>query len=130
MPSNESPKKTSTRAKLSPKPRKDNSEQGSVAAKHHRTTKLSVPPEKTEPSDNTPSIKAMTASVGLESMPTAAVIVDSVGVEVPPPAAIRRVVSREQIAELAHSYFVSRGHNHGSHDEDWLRAELELNHRR
>jgi hypothetical protein len=31
-----------------------------------------------------------------------------------------------QIAERAHHYFVERGHRHGSHEEDWLRAEREL----
>jgi len=31
-----------------------------------------------------------------------------------------------EIAERAHGYFVARGHRHGSHEEDWLRAEREL----
>jgi len=34
--------------------------------------------------------------------------------------------SHEEIARLAHQYWVERGHKHGSHEEDWLRAEKEL----
>lgn len=37
-----------------------------------------------------------------------------------------RTVHAHQIAELAYSYWVQRGHNHGSAEEDWLRAEREL----
>lgn len=33
---------------------------------------------------------------------------------------------REQIARLAYSYWVARGFQGGSPDEDWLRAEEEL----
>ena len=35
--------------------------------------------------------------------------------------------THQQIAALAHKYFTERGHGHGSHDADWLRAEKELN---
>ncbi len=42
----------------------------------------------------------------------------------------RAGVTPEDVAELAHSYWVNRGYQHGSHDEDWLRAEKELNSRR
>jgi hypothetical protein len=34
--------------------------------------------------------------------------------------------SREQIAALAYSYWVARGHQGGSPETDWLRAEQEL----
>ena len=34
--------------------------------------------------------------------------------------------THEQIAELAHSYYVSRGSQDGYHEQDWLRAEQEL----
>jgi hypothetical protein len=34
--------------------------------------------------------------------------------------------SREEIALLAYSYWEARGHQGGSPDEDWLRAEQEL----
>lgn len=35
-------------------------------------------------------------------------------------------ISHEQIAMLAHRYGAERGHQHGHHEEDWLRAEQEL----
>jgi Protein of unknown function (DUF2934) len=38
----------------------------------------------------------------------------------------RRVVHHYQIAELAYGYWVERGFAHGSHEEDWLRAEKAL----
>jgi hypothetical protein len=37
-----------------------------------------------------------------------------------------RQVTQEEIAELAHSYWVARGYAHGFAEEDWLRAEREL----
>jgi hypothetical protein len=35
-------------------------------------------------------------------------------------------ISREKVAELAHSFWAERGGAHGHHEEDWLRAEQEL----
>lgn len=35
-------------------------------------------------------------------------------------------VTHEEIAALAHSYWVARGYAHGSPEQDWLRAEREL----
>ena len=35
-------------------------------------------------------------------------------------------ISHEEIASLAHSYWVARGYAHGSAEADWLRAEQEL----
>jgi Protein of unknown function (DUF2934) len=35
-------------------------------------------------------------------------------------------VSREEIAMLAHRFWVERGGQHGSHEDDWIRAEREL----
>lgn len=37
-----------------------------------------------------------------------------------------RTVSQHDIAGLAYSYWVERAFAHGSHEEDWLRAEKEL----
>jgi hypothetical protein len=37
-----------------------------------------------------------------------------------------RNVHHNQIAELAYSYWAERGFAHGSHEEDWLRAEKAL----
>ena len=36
----------------------------------------------------------------------------------------------EAIALIAYSYWESRGHQHGMHEEDWLRAEREFNQRK
>jgi hypothetical protein len=35
-------------------------------------------------------------------------------------------VSREEIAMLAHRFWIERGGQHGSHEDDWIRAEQEL----
>jgi Protein of unknown function (DUF2934) len=35
-------------------------------------------------------------------------------------------VTHQQIAELAHSFWSSRGHSYGSPEDDWFRAEREL----
>jgi hypothetical protein len=37
-----------------------------------------------------------------------------------------QTMSHEQIAALAHSYWVARGYAPGSPEQDWLRAEREL----
>lgn len=34
--------------------------------------------------------------------------------------------SYEEVAKLAHQYFIDRGHRHGHHVEDWIRAEQAL----
>jgi hypothetical protein len=34
--------------------------------------------------------------------------------------------SHDQVAMLAHRFFIERGHQHGHHLEDWFRAEQEL----
>lgn len=39
---------------------------------------------------------------------------------------ITQMVSREEIARLAHQYWAERGHRDGHHEEDWYRAEQEL----
>lgn len=46
---------------------------------------------------------------------------------VPAPAAQSKLaISREEIANLAYSYWEARGFAHGLADEDWIRAEAEL----
>ena len=42
------------------------------------------------------------------------------------PVAAKRDPSYQQIAELAHLYWLERGGHHGSDKEDWVRAEREL----
>lgn len=35
-------------------------------------------------------------------------------------------LSHEEVARLAHQFWIQRGHQHGRHEEDWHRAEQEL----
>jgi hypothetical protein len=35
-------------------------------------------------------------------------------------------ISHDQVAQLAHRFFIERGHTHGHHEEDWFRAEQAL----
>jgi Protein of unknown function (DUF2934) len=42
------------------------------------------------------------------------------------PAVAAAPPSHEQIARLAYAYWEARGRQHGSHQEDWYRAEREL----
>jgi hypothetical protein len=36
------------------------------------------------------------------------------------------VPSHEEVSSLAHRFFEQRGRQHGSHEQDWFRAEQEL----
>lgn len=38
----------------------------------------------------------------------------------------KKAPTHEEISRLAHQYWQERGHRHGSHEEDWHRAEQEL----
>ena len=35
-------------------------------------------------------------------------------------------ISHDQVAKLAHRFWIERGHTHGHHEEDWFRAEKAL----
>lgn len=37
-----------------------------------------------------------------------------------------RAISHDDVAQLAHRYWIERGRPHGTHEEDWFRAEQEL----
>lgn len=65
--------------------------------------------------------KTMAAASGAGAGAFHSDVVQSVGHSTEPTA-----VSREEIAALAHSYWLDRGGQHGSHEEDWLRAEQVL----
>jgi Protein of unknown function (DUF2934) len=41
-------------------------------------------------------------------------------------AKVTQMVSAEEIARLAHQFWIDRGREHGHDAEDWLRAEQEL----
>jgi hypothetical protein len=80
--------------------------------------------------------KVMAAAAGTATAPVSG-IVDSVGQMTAGEtnraanssvrdAAPTREVNSAEVADLAYSYFVARGYQHGHDDEDWLRAEREL----
>ena len=81
---------------------------------------------------NTENGRTMAAAVG-----SASVILDPAGVVTPPAGAeaisgkseLVREAGPEEIAKLAYSYWIARGYSHGSAEEDWLRAERELQRR-
>lgn len=103
-------------SKASKKTNKDELNEGS-ATKHRRKAGSAVPSE--APSETNPLAKAAAASAGATSDPINSVAIDSVGV-------ITHEIKYEDIAKLAHSYWIARGYTHGSPEEDWLRAEREL----
>lgn len=43
-----------------------------------------------------------------------------------PAAPEKKAPTNEEISHLAHQYWKERGHHHGSHEDDWHRAEREL----
>jgi len=49
----------------------------------------------------------------------------STGLSSTPPD-LQRTITHQEIAELAHSLWSSRGHSHGSPEDDWFRAERQL----
>jgi hypothetical protein len=59
---------------------------------------------------------------------TAPVAAAEASVTQPVPAELsqKQIPSQQQIAALAYSYWVARGYQGGSPEQDWLRAEQEL----
>lgn len=55
-------------------------------------------------------------------------VIDPVGVMTPSPET--REVSHSHVANLAYSYWIARGYAHGFAEEDWHRAERELQEKR
>jgi len=51
-------------------------------------------------------------------------------VETPAPSHAQTVSERDEIAKLAYSYWIARGSQGGSPEEDWRRAEKEFHSRR
>jgi hypothetical protein len=63
--------------------------------------------------------KAAAAKAVETTEPAAVVVSETVTVE-------RYFPTHQEIAQLAHRYYVERGWQHGFHEQDWLRAEQEL----
>ncbi len=55
---------------------------------------------------------------------------DAVAEPAAAPSAAPPVSDDEEIARIAYSYFEARGYQHGSDEEDWLRAEQEYRSRK
>jgi hypothetical protein len=53
-------------------------------------------------------------------------VAKSVPVKTAAPKTVAKTPTHAEISERAHSYWQERGHHHGSHHDDWLRAEKEL----
>jgi len=97
------------------KPRKSPAKKAATKAPAKQTTAA------TKPKANASAKKAAT-----KSKPAA----KTVAVKPPKAAAVmapqRPQPTHEQIAELAYSYYIRRGWQHGHHEQDWLQAEWEL----
>jgi Protein of unknown function (DUF2934) len=76
--------------------------------------------------ENSDAPKVMSAAAGFESASFDAAIIDPVGVVAAPENSKGPQYSQEDVAKLAYSYWIARGHSHGAAEEDWLRAEAEL----
>ena len=63
-----------------------------------------------------PKAQAAAKSAGAAGVPEAAAAIVAASVR----------PTHQQIAELAHSYYVERGWKHGYHEQDWFRAEQVL----
>ncbi len=105
------------RTTRSSKPKSEPGE--TIAAKRHRAvtpapSQVSAPAIEVAP-------KAMAAAAGASASTTVSSVIDS---------SDSKEATYEEIANLAHSYWVARGHHHGWAEEDWLRAERELKSRR
>ncbi|MBV9764463.1 MAG: DUF2934 domain-containing protein [Acidobacteriaceae bacterium] len=97
------------RTTTSSKPKKNETNE-MIASKHHR--KGTSPATSEKPAIDSIVPKTVAAGAGAGSPSTQDVRSGK--------------PNQEDIAKLAHSYWVVRGHAHGSAEEDWLRAEREL----
>ena len=118
--------KTGTpRASRSSKLKKETSEMG--PAKHRKSSS----PEPVI--ERSPVVKTTAPTAAGYANAVASPVIDSVGVMTPSRGSAELGTrsaeispSHEEIAKLAHSYWVARGHAPGSPEEDWVRAEREL----
>jgi hypothetical protein len=109
--------KSNTRTTRSSKTKEMVAESG--PAKMHRKASTTKVSETVRPAVEPIVAKAKAAAAGATDSAPAVI-------ENPAPRTATREVSQEEIARLAHSYWVERGYTHGSSVEDWLRAEREL----
>lgn len=139
MQSKKASKKTATQAEETGSSNTDNKVTSEPSSKP-RTTRSSKP--KSEPGETTaakrhravtPASSPVTvpaAEVAPKAMAAAAAFSASTTVSPVTDSSDSKGATYEEIANLAHSYWVARGHHHGWAEEDWLRAERELKNRR
>jgi Protein of unknown function (DUF2934) len=94
------------RSARSSKPKSETGE--TTSAKRHRKAQPAVPAEETQRTNET--------VIPVETPVVAAPVSSTDSVE----------FSEDQVRELAYRLWVERGQPHGSHNEDWFRAEREL----
>jgi hypothetical protein len=111
--------KSAATAEMKPKPRtltsstpKKSEEKSAASPSHHH--KIDSAPVATE-------VRAAESKSPL-SKPAVLELVETVTVA----ETVTKIATHEDIARLAHSFWVARGYAHGSPHEDWLRAEREL----
>ena len=116
------------------------------SAKHHRKSATPVTPRvpvpDVSPSEAAPEAKATAAAVGAQAgtIDSASKHVASDYVvpaakpretaSVAAPVTSPTEITQEEIAKLAHSYWVARGYPQGDAIDDWTRAERELKSKR
>jgi hypothetical protein len=88
-------------------------------------------PEIAVSQNTTPAVRRKPAPAHKKHTPVAAAepaagLAAAPEVAVEQPAAVEYQPTREDVAALAYSYWVGRGYQGGSPEEDWLRAEREL----
>jgi hypothetical protein len=98
----------------------------SAAAKTKSVAKPKIEAAETKPrgiaAKTSEVAKPVTASSGPQRVPSKAKLAQSSPLATTPAPA----PSHQQIAQLAHRFWNERGGHHGSHEQDWFRAEREL----
>jgi hypothetical protein len=120
----EAPKQRANRSSKSKS--SETSETGST--KHRKASTKSVASAQPTPAKSAAEPKAMAAAVGvLEDGQATAVEPVATLPQTETPLLSNDTATPEEIAALAYSYWVQRGYAPGSPEQDWLRAERELN---
>lgn len=79
-----------------------------------------------EPVDKPKVMAAVAGASESAGIVPESVVIDPVDAVAAPENGTRSHYSHQEVADLAYSYWVARGYAHGSHEEDWRRAEAEL----
>jgi hypothetical protein len=96
-----------------------------------RFREMQIPEENTSMTETVkktskPKAKSKAKASANSSSKKAAVISEAPKSNGAPSNLMEMKISREQVAQLAHRFWIERGHRHGYDAEDWFRAEQEL----